>query len=386
MSRFTKFAKKLLPRLGAIFIAAAVGIGLFAVNYFVLYTPDKNPPKPNFEFQTQPGAENNGSEEEQEIVASNKIFNFLIMGHDRAASLTDVIMLVNYNIEMQSITIMQIPRDTYIEVDDYYYHKINGLYNYCVKNAEGEGSKQPERDGCMKMAEYLEKNLAITIHYSAVMDLDGFGNIVDAIGGVDMYVPQDMYYRDPTQGLVINLKKGYQHLDGDSAEQYVRYRYGYATGDIGRGDAQKVFISAFFDKLLTSIKDANTISALAQNLVTYVDSDVTPADIVYFGKHFIGIGNKQGAVSLSNVKLMTMPGKATLYNGISYYVMNKEYMSYIINEYYNIYNTSVLWSFDVKEVFVTSENSYLRDIYLDDMDNIGLTIYNAGSLEENGLN
>ena len=50
------------------------------------------------------------------------------------------------------------------------------------------------------------------------------------------------------------------------------------------------------------------------------------ADVVFFGKQFIGIGNKSGAVELSNVKLMTMPGKATMYGGASYYVMNKEYM------------------------------------------------------------
>ena len=385
MSKFTKFAKKLLPRLGAIFIAAAVGIGIYLVNYVVLYTPDKNTEEPKFEIQKDPNVENGDEDNTPSIEASNKIFNFLIMGHDRAASLTDVIMLVNYNTEIQRITVMQFPRDTYIEVDDYYYHKVNGLYNYCVNQVKSNGSKDPDRDGCKLMAEFFEKNLAMTIHYSAVMDLDGFGNIVDAIGGVDMYVPMDMYYSDPTQGLYINLKEGYQHLDGDSAEQFVRYRYGYATGDIGRGDAQKVFISAFLDKLLTSITDANTITSLAQNLVTYVESDVTPADIVYFGKNFIGIGNKAGAVQLSNVKLMTMPGRATLYNGISYYVMNKEYMSNIVNDYFNIYNTSVLWSFDVNEVFVTSENSQLRDIYLDSKDNITLTIYNAGSLEENGI-
>ncbi|MBQ2729603.1 MAG: LCP family protein [Clostridia bacterium] len=385
MSKFTKFAKKLLPRLGAILIAAAVGIGIYLVNYVVLYTPDKNTEEPKFEIQKDPNVENGDEDNTPSIEASNKIFNFLIMGHDRAASLTDVIMLVNYNTEIQRITVMQFPRDTYIEVDDYYYHKVNGLYNYCVNQVKSNGSKDPDRDGCKLMAEFFEKNLAMTIHYSAVMDLDGFGNIVDAIGGVDMYVPMDMYYSDPTQGLYINLKEGYQHLDGDSAEQFVRYRYGYATGDIGRGDAQKVFISAFLDKLLTSITDANTITSLAQNLVTYVESDVTPADIVYFGKNFIGIGNKAGAVQLSNVKLMTMPGRATLYNGISYYVMNKEYMANLVNDYFNIYNTSVLWSFDVNEVFVTSENSQLRDIYLDSKDNITLTIYNAGSLEENGI-
>jgi LCP family protein required for cell wall assembly len=298
MSGFSKFAKKMMPRIGAVIMAAIAGFGVFFINYFVLYTPDVNENVPNFEIHQDPnavgGEDGKGDTTNTTVEASDKTFNFLIMGHDRAASLTDVIMLVNYNTEIQRITVLQFPRDTYIEVDDYNYHKVNGLYNYCVKQAKKDGSKNPERDGCKKMEEYLEKNLAMTIHYSAVMDLDGFGNIVDAIGGVDMYVPMDMRYSDPEQGLYINLKEGYQHLNGKTAEQFVRYRSGYATGDIGRGDAQKIFMSAFLDKILSSITDVNTVTTLAQNLVTYVESDVTPADVVFFGKQFIGIGNKAG--------------------------------------------------------------------------------------------
>ena len=116
------------------------------------------------------------------------------------------------------------------------------------------------------------------------------------------------------------------------------------------------------------------------------DTDITIPDIAFFGKNFIGIGNKSGAVELSNVKLMTMPGKATMYGGASYYVMNKEYMSSIINDYYNVYNTSVMWSFDINEVFVTEENSVLRDIYTSPRDSIPLRIYNAGKIEQEGLN
>lgn len=384
MTKFRKFAKKVLPRLLAIFMAAVLGTGLYFVSNFVFYTPETGKDdEPEFELQKDPDSLD---DEKLTIKASDKIFNFLVMGHDRAASLTDVIMLINYNTEIQRITIMQLPRDTYIEVDDYFYHKVNGLYNYSCMQAKEEGSKNPEADGREKMVKYLEKHLAMKIHFSAVMDLDGFGNIVDAIGGVEMYVPQDMYYVDSAQGLYINLKEGNQHLDGKAAEQFVRYRYGYATGDIGRGDAQKIFISAFLDKLLSSVKDARAIAALAKNLIEYVDTDITIPDIAFFGKNFIGIGNKSGAVELSNVKLMTMPGKATMYGGASYYVMNKEYMSSIINDYYNVYNTSVMWSFDINEVFVTEENSVLRDIYTSPRDSIPLRIYNAGKIEQDGLN
>ena len=332
MTGFSKFIRKVLPRIGAAVLAAACGLLLFAVNYFVLFVPDSSDKDIKFEIPDT-GDKNTSSN----------------MGHDRAASLTDVIMLINYNVAEQNVTIMQFPRDTYVTVGDYYYHKINGLYNYCIGEVRDEGSSDPEKDGCVRMAEYLEKNLAVTIHYRAVMDLDGFEGIVDAIGGVDMYVPQDMYYTDPGQNLYINLsQEGYQHLDGNKAEQFVRYRSGYVTGDIGRGNAQKLFISAFISSLTKSLAnaDASMITNLAGNVINYVSTDMTVADVVYLGKCFLGIG-KSGGVKMENISMMTMPGAATMYNGASVFVMNKAYVAEIINDYYNIYDYDIRNSFDI---------------------------------------
>lgn len=384
MNGFNKFLKKVLPRIGAVIAACACGLALFAFNYLVLFEPESGGHTIKFEIPTK---DKNDKKDPTPPVASDKSYNFLVMGHDRAASLTDVIMLINYNVAKQSICIMQIPRDTYIELENSYYHKVNGLYNYCVAAAQSEGSGDPELDGCTKMAEYLEENLAITIHYSAVMDLDGFGGIVDAIGGVDMYVPMDMYYPDSAQNLYINLKEGYQHLNGDTAEQFVRYRYGYPTGDIGRGDAQKLFISAFVKKLKSSLAqaDANMVTSLATNVLKYVKTDITVADIVYLAKNLVGIGTSS-SVSLSNIQLMTMPGYGQMYDGASYYVMNKEYVAELINEHFNIYDFDITESFDKKERFTTSYQSVLRDLYLSSKENVTLTVYNADSLDENGLN
>ena len=115
MTKFRKFAKKVLPRLLAIFMAAVLGTGIYFVSNFVFYTPETGKDdEPEFELQKDPESLD---DEKLTIKASDKIFNFLVMGHDRAASLTDVIMLINYNTEIQRITIMQLPRDTYIEVD-----------------------------------------------------------------------------------------------------------------------------------------------------------------------------------------------------------------------------------------------------------------------------
>lgn len=87
-----------------------------------------------------------------------------------------------------------------------------------------------------------------------------------------MYVPQDMYYSDPVQGLYINLKEGQQHLDGDQAEQLVRFRK-YPTGDLGRIEVQHQFFSAFVSKILDSETIISNAPQLIKAAFEYVDTE-----------------------------------------------------------------------------------------------------------------
>ena len=67
----------------------------------------------------------------------------------------------------------------------------------------------------------------------AITTFEGFEQAIDAIGGVEMDVPYDLQYSDPYQDLEIDIKAGERVLDGEHALQFVRFRSGYATGDIG---------------------------------------------------------------------------------------------------------------------------------------------------------
>lgn len=381
MRTFKKFIRKFLPRLGAFVLAAAFCLGSYAAAVFFLYKPERDDASIPFDTSARDPME----EEDETPPGDTKDthYNFLVLGHDRAASLTDVIILISYDIEKQSISMMQIPRDTYVELEDYSYHKINGAYNYFVSSARKSGSSNPEKDGCRGFASFLETNLCIKIHYCAVMDLDGFAGIVEAIGGVDMYVPLDMYYSDPGQNLYINLKEGYQHLNGKTAEQFVRYRMGYANADIGRGNAQKLFIAAFIKKLQSSISDLSVLKELAANVITYVDTDITVNDIFYFGKSFLGLGTGE-RVDLGNIRMMTMPGSPKYHNGASYYVMNKAAVADIINTNFNIYGFDILTSFDPSQVFVAEDSAEIRNLYLADKDTVTTDIYDADSLNNQG--
>ena len=84
----------------------------------------------------------------------------------------------------------------------------------------------------------------------AVVNTKAVAEIIDAIGGVYFDVPQDMVYRDPIQGLDINIKKGYQLLSGADAVKVLRFRDGYAGGDIQRIGVQQEFFKAIAKQFL----------------------------------------------------------------------------------------------------------------------------------------
>jgi len=139
-------------------------------------------------------------------------YNILVLGHDRAAMLTDVFMLVNIDNRDNSITVMQIPRDTYVsdhKGPDGTYHyvatnKINAVFstyfNYHRYN-DGLDVHEAYDKALLSVADILEDNLFINIDYSVIMDLNGFQKIVDILGGVELYVERPMVYDDPEQGL-----------------------------------------------------------------------------------------------------------------------------------------------------------------------------------------
>ncbi len=372
-----KKKNKFLIAVLVVFLVAVIAVVGYAASVFFLYKPTTNT---NNELPFVPTPSSDGKDNIDEIVADDNQYNFLVVARDKVSGLTDVMMIINYNITDQSLTVMQIPRDTYVEIDDYYYHKINGAYSYYLSGHRGE--ENAERAALRDLADFLEQNLCIKIHYTAQMDIDGFGNIVDAIGGVDMYVPQDMYYSDPAQGLYINLREGYQTLDGEKAEQFVRYRYGYANGDIGRGNAQKLFITAFIKKVQSSISlsDVGKVTELATTVYDCIATDLSVNDLVFFGKNFLGLTGGE-RVDMENINMFTLPGGAFYYD-LSYYSLNRESTIEIINTYFNIYDFDIASSFDSNKVFLNEDSANSVNMYELPKEELETEIYNADEIDE----
>ncbi|MBQ8837078.1 MAG: LCP family protein [Clostridia bacterium] len=258
-------------------------------------------------------------------------YNFLVIGKDRAAFNTDVLIVVSYNIDDGSVSMMQIPRDTYVQLPDKNGNlrgrKINSQLAVYYNQAHVSGVSYSEAlsAACSHLTASFSEILGIPINNYVMLDLEGFVNIVDAIGGVDLEVPRDMYYKDPEQGLYINLKKGYQNLNGDEAEQFIRFRKGYVNADLGRVDAQKIFISAFIEKVQKSFS-VDTIVNIVDQLSKYVVTDVSLKDMLYFAKNAL-------SVNPDNITMFTMPGDVSG----KYYVAYREDTYNMVNTYLNPY-------------------------------------------------
>ena len=120
-----------------------------------------------------------------------------------------------------------------------------------------------------------------------MVDTSGFRDLIDTIGGVDFDVPQDMNSDDPVQDLHIHLKKGMQHLDGDKAEQLVRFRR-YPEGDIARMRVQSDFIQATVDKLL-SPANVFKISDLVEDISNIINTNFTLNELLAYAPHIVSI-------------------------------------------------------------------------------------------------
>jgi LCP family protein required for cell wall assembly len=262
---------------------------------------------------------------------------------------------------------MQIPRDIYVNHDYNGAHKCNTVFQYFKFGGNStneyiqkaidkyDANKEPDLRGIAGFAAFLEQNLCVKIHYYAVMDLDQFANIVDALGGVEMNVPFLLQYDDPNQNLHINIYPGYQVLDGHAAEGVVRYRSGYANADIGRGNVQKMFMTALFKTIQDKAnifnigKITDVCNIISDNLYT----NMSTKDLIYFA-------NNAMTLSLEYVTFMTMPGGGFWGDdGLAYYTLNKALTLDYINTYFNIYDVPVTdEQFDSNGVFYTTSYYY----------------------------
>ncbi|MBE6530701.1 MAG: LytR family transcriptional regulator [Ruminococcaceae bacterium] len=275
---------------------------------------------------------------------------FLLLGKDRASGLTDVIMLVSIDTDSKSAAVLQIPRDTYARYTDKSYKKLNGAVS-----ALG---------GADKLCRLISDAANIKIDGYVVFDLDVVVKLVDSVGGVEIELPFDMEYSDPYQGLNIKFKAGKQTLDGEAAEKFIRYRSGYVRGDLGRIDAQKMFMAAFIEKAYESMTPSTLLK-----LITSVFGDIK-TDMSLFEMTEIALTVFD--IELENINMLTLPGEDIRAgeSGAWYYVISKSAAEKVFSKYFG----AQAGEFDRGGIFVDPSSDDFVRIYDSDIEIYPLTV------------
>lgn len=237
-------------------------------------------------------------------------YNILLCGVDESHENADTIVLASFDTKAKTLRLLSIPRDT-MSNEERPIQKINASYS-----VDYEGNiEQTIRE--------VEKVTALPIDRYAITTFEGFEEAIDAIGGVEMYVPMDLEYSDPYQDLEINLKEGDQVLDGKHALQFVRFRSGYATGDIGRIGAQQLFFAALADTFLDK-SIVTKVPSLAKVVSENMETDFTISEMIWFFKQAQGM-------SKDSIEMFILPGTPDYYDGLSYYIPSESGIIELIN-------------------------------------------------------
>ena len=248
---------------------------------------------------------------EKVLPTFRKPTTIMLMGVDERkddVGRSDTLMVLT--LSKDSAALLSIPRDTRVYIDRRGYDKINAAYAY----------------GGEKLArKTVEKFLGIEINHCVTINKARFAEVIDAFGGVDVYVERDMKYDDPwdDDGLHIDIRRGKQHLDGQSAIEFVRYRD--AEGDAGRVRRQQAFMRACADKLsepsmLIKIPEILSVAVKA------IDTDLSSGEMLE------AAGSLKSAEVSGNIKTAIVPGWWQYINGVSYLVPDAKRLGKVMSE------------------------------------------------------
>ena len=254
------------------------------------------------------------------------VYTFMIIGMDKVAYNTDTIMVGRMDTINHSVEIVNIPRDTYVNVRTKI-KKINSIYPYAVTKGE---------NGVKNLRRGIEKLVGFPIDSYAFVDIVAAAKIVDTVGGVDFDVPVNMHYDDPGQDLHIDIDKGMQHLDGEDFVKVMRFRNTYQQGDLDRIKVQQDLLSALSDKLL-SAGNIKNIDELLNIYDKYVETNLTKNNLYFYLQQFLLMDSE-------SVHFQMMPNTPSMVDELSYEFINEEEWLKMVNDKLNPYKINIALS------------------------------------------
>ncbi len=242
--------------------------------------------------------------------------NILILGVDDnpdgqdmwTGTRTDTIILVNIDPKTKSVNAISIPRDSKV-----FLAGNKGINKINSAHAIG---------GIEMTQKTIEKTLGIKVHKYILVHEDIVKEIVDALGGVNIYIEKPMHYRDKTAHLTINFNKGMQKLDGQKAIEYLRFRHDQ-LGDIGRTQRQQWFIRG----VIKTLQDPQTLPKIPDLITTarkYIKTDISVAEMPQYVEFLRNL-------DLSKTEIATLPGQPNQSGYISYWILDPEKTQEVID-------------------------------------------------------
>lgn len=228
--------------------------------------------------------------------------------------LSDSMLLLRFDPKKDRVSVLSIPRDTRVYIDGHGVQKINRANEY--GGPALTAAVASELLGGVNIDRYVRLNV------------QGVEKLIDALGGVTVNVPKDMKYNDFSQHLYIDLKKGIQHLDGDKAMQFLRYRYD-SLGDISRVQRQQMLMRSAVEQTLkpaTVVKIPKILSVIQSHL----DTNLTVRELM-------ALSNFASNTDRSNVKMMMLPGDFNSGDDpVSYWLPNYDGIHKLMTRHFNL--------------------------------------------------
>ncbi|MBD3921078.1 LCP family protein [Paenibacillus sp. PR3] len=206
--------------------------------------------------------------------------NILLMGGDgrglekSQVARSDTMMVVSIDPATKKAHVFSVLRDSFVDIEGHGKGRINTAVTL----------------GGERLARTTIGNLlGLDIQYYIYTEFEGFKSLIDAIGGIDFYVEKDMNYVDNADGnrYDIHLKQGQQHLDGDHALQYVRFRHD-AMSDFTRTERQREFMQAVASKIMSGWNIVH-ITDIIKSVSPYIETNLTVEDMLKLGQLGLGV-------------------------------------------------------------------------------------------------
>jgi LCP family protein required for cell wall assembly len=249
---------------------------------------------------------------QSDIIYGNNIVNFLILGEN--SGLTDTIMIVSINPSLQTISLISIPRDLYVEG-----RKINEI---------------AKTFGQETLGVYIHDITGLVIHHYITVQFDGFKKIIDALGGIDINVEKEIEDTNYPVGdgtvETFSIKAGWQHMDGETALKYARTRHN--DSDFERAKRQQQVVYAVFQKCnALNITDINKLVEMGNIALSAVHTDMNIFQALGYYQNYKNYHLKTGNVISTANYLYSTKSPANSYILLPKDTTYKEIQQFVYN-------------------------------------------------------